>query len=137
MSQLTDLFTGIANAIRTKSGGTETIQAAGFATAITALPTLKMGTFTPASDYFHDFDIPGAVGLSNIVFLLMEKNDYQITGSKVLCGSIVGGVGVGCRCYNSANVYNDVEPTWDASTGKLDVGASWTFVGREYRWVAW
>ena len=38
MSQLTDLFTNIANAIRDKTGNSETISAANFPTAISNLP---------------------------------------------------------------------------------------------------
>ena len=39
MSALTDLFGGIADAIRNKTGGSEQIQAAQFATAISNIPT--------------------------------------------------------------------------------------------------
>nr|DAT33524.1 MAG TPA: hypothetical protein [Caudoviricetes sp.] len=137
MSQLTDLFTGVANAIRAKNGSSETIQAANFAATIAALPALKTGTFTPTSAYFHEIDILDAVGLSNIAFLLGAKDDYQITGDKILSGSIIDGVGVGCRCYNSTNIYNDATPTWDATTGKLSVDTTFTFADKEYRWVAW
>ena len=137
MSQLTDLFTGIANAIRAKNGSSGGIKAANFATAITALPALKTGTFTPTSDYIEEIDILDAVGLSNIAFLLGAIDSYQITGDKILSGSIIGGAGVGCRCYDSANIYNDATPTWDAATGKLSAGNSYTFADKEYRWVAW
>lgn len=137
MSQLTDLFSGIANAIRTKNGSSETIQAANFAATIAALPALKTGTFTPTGDYINEIDIADAVGLSNIAFLLGARNDYQITGDKILSGSIIGGAGVGCRCYDGANIYNDATPTWNAATGKLSAGSDYTFTDKEYRWVAW
>lgn len=137
MSQLTDLFTGIANAIRAKNGSSGTIQAANFAATIAALPALKTGTFTPTSDYINEIDIADAVGFSNLAFLVEEKNNYQISGTKMLCGVIIGGVAVGCRCYNSANIYNDATPTWTAATGKLTLDDSYTFADRRYRWVAW
>lgn len=137
MSQLTDLFSDIANAIRAKNGSSETIQASNFAATIAALPALKTGTFYPNSDYKQEIDITDAIGFSNLAFLVEEKNNYQISGSKMLCGAIIGGVAVGCRCYNSANIYNDATPTWTAETGKLTIGNSYTFVNRGYRWVAW
>ena len=137
MSQLTDLFSGIANAIRTKNGSSGAIQAANFATAIAALPASKTGTFSPNSEYKQEIDIADAIGFSNLAFLVEEKNNYQISGSKMLCGAIIGGVAVGCRCYNGANIYNDATPTWAAATGKLTLNDSYTFVDRVYRWVAW
>lgn len=137
MSQLTDLFTGIANAIRAKNGSSETIQAANFAATIAALPASKTGTFTPASGHINEIDIADAVGFSNLVFLVEEKSNYQISGNRMLSGVIIGDVAVGCRCYNSANIYSNATPTWTAATGKLTLDESYKFADRRYRWVAW
>ena len=136
MSQLTDLFTDIANAIRAKSGSSETIQAANFATTIAALPTLKTGTFTPTTDSPSEVDIPDAVGLSNIVFLLGDTSYNNLSSDIMLCGSIIGGIGVGCRRYRNGNVINNGAPTWDAVSGKLKTGSG-SFVIQAYRWVGW
>lgn len=137
MSQLTDLFTGIANAIRAKSGDSGTIKAANFATSIAELPALKTGTFDPNNEYNQEVTITSAIGLSNIIFLVEESKNYQINGDNVLCGSIVGATAVGCRCYNGGNIYNDVTPSWDSTSGKLNIGTSYYFADRVYRWVAW
>lgn len=136
MSQLTDLFTGIANAIRAKSGSSETIQAANFATTIAALPALKTGTFTPTVDFPTEVDIPDAVGLSNIVFLLGDRSYGDLSGDIMVCGSIIGGIGVGCRRYRNNNLINNGAPTWDAASGKLNTGSG-SFVFQAYRWVGW
>lgn len=58
MSQLTDLFTNIANAIRDKTGNSETISAANFPTAITNLPAgaeFHAGTPNNGSAYKYDW----------------------------------------------------------------------------------
>ena len=137
MSQLTDLFSGIANAIRTKSGSTESIQAANFAATISALPASKTGTFTPTDSFPTEVDIPDAAGLSNIVFLLGDKSYNDKTGDIILCGSVIGGIGVGCRRYMNGRVINNGTPTWDATSGKLNSGDAGAFVIQEYRWVGW
>lgn len=46
MSSLTDLFSNIANAIREKTGSSETIQASGFPAAIATIPTGSTVTIT-------------------------------------------------------------------------------------------
>lgn len=62
MSTLTDLFTSIANAIRTKKGTSETIQASNFPTEITNLPTGE-----DINDYIQSSLTSGSYSLSRSI----------------------------------------------------------------------
>ena len=54
---LTSLFSDIADAIRTKTGGTDTIVADDFPNVINELNTCYIGGETPSSDLGKDGDI--------------------------------------------------------------------------------
>lgn len=71
MSTLTDLFAGIAGAIRSKTGSSESIQAAQFAQAISAIPegaTVTVGNGDVSSDGNLQFPAgaASAIALINI-----------------------------------------------------------------------
>lgn len=62
MSQLTDLFTGIANSIRTKKGTSESIPAQNFASEITNLPT-----GVDINDYFRTSIASGTYSINRSI----------------------------------------------------------------------
>lgn len=128
MSALTDLFTGIANAIRGKTGGTDAIAATNFASAITALPSGAVsGTKSgiDQSTYFAD-----CVGKNNIMVCIAYTGP-GLTG-ELSCASVVDGHGYRQICGNSTA---DASPTWNKDTGTLYTGDASS--SRTYRYVAW
>lgn len=128
MSALTDLFTGIANAIRGKTGGTDAIAATNFASAITALPNGAVsGTKSgiAQSTYFAD-----CVGKNNIMVCIAYAGP-GLTG-ELSCASVIDGQGYRQICGNSTA---DASPTWNKDTGILYTGDASS--ARTYRYVAW
>lgn len=129
MSALTDLFTGIANAIRGKTGETGVIAASEFATAIAGLPAGAVSGEKKGlgnSTYFAD-----CVGKENIMVTIA----YAGPGlSGVLsCASVVGGVSYRQICGESTS---SGAASWDKDTGILVINNS-SSGSRTYRYAAW
>ena len=90
MSQLTDLFSSIANAIRGKTGSVDAIPASGFATAIAAIPagsevvftqvTLNPADYASTGKVVFSIAFPDAVGKDNIVAFIVQTDNYQSLG---------------------------------------------------------
>ena len=88
MSELTTLFTNIANAIRTKGGTTATLQASQFPTAIANLPsgggTIITGTITNTTGSAISnpaaFTIPQLVGCKNAIIIWNGGYGLGVTG---------------------------------------------------------
>ena len=148
MSQLTDLFTGIANAIRTKSGNTEAIQAADFATAIVNIP---VGTPIILIDVLKNdksggMSIPTAKGKQNIIITPYNENgwssNYTTKGvayiARVNNVSYYGAYSsLGGNPPNAGNV--GTTTVWDPESGTIPSWANMTLNGQPLRWigVAW
>lgn len=85
MSQLTDLFSNIANAIREKTGDTETIPAFNFPTAITNLPAgteFHVGVPNNGQAYQYDW-------LKNCTHIMgIAQANYTFGSSLIVVGFI-------------------------------------------------
>lgn len=91
MSTLTDLFAGIATAIRSKTGSSESIQAAQFANAISAIPegaTVTVGEGKVSNDGNLQFPT-GAANAIALIFINSSgySSDYYIAYGIAISGS--------------------------------------------------
>ena len=135
MSALTDLFSSIASAIRTKSGSSATITAANFPTAIANIPTGAVtGTWSNANQTrAMNITCTNAAGKQHCVIVFN------------------GAFAPLLACLYTSNIDNDVyysdkngahklgsAPTWNSNTGVMSLpNSQYPFMGREYRWYAW
>ena len=135
MSALTDLFSSIASAIRTKSGSSATITASNFPTAIANIPTGAVtGTWSNANESrAMNITCTNAVGKKHCVIV------FNGVFAPLLA------------CLYTSNIDNDVyysdrngghkvgaAPTWNPNTGVMSLpNSQYPFMGREYRWYAW
>ena len=129
MSALTDLFTGIANAIRGKTGGTDAIAASEFASAIAGLPAGAVSGEKDGlgnSTYFAD-----CVGKENIMVAIAYAGP-GLSGV-VSCASVIGGTGYRQICGETTG---SSAVSWASDTGILTVNNN-SSGSRTYRYVAW
>ena len=87
---LTDFFTQIANAIRSKDGTTDLIVATDFPQRILDIPSgggsglpdiIKTGTFTVAEDTAETITIPHGLGVTPTMFFIFPDNPEYIIGN--------------------------------------------------------
>lgn len=133
MSQLTDLFSNIANAIRGKTGNADTISAADFPTAISNIPATNMISGTIAAKQTNVLVIPDAIGKENCIAVLMgpvAAVDFMCTWANSVngqCGNI----------YNSKRAAGSANLSWHSDTGTFALSGSYVFLASNYFWVAW
>lgn len=72
MSELTTLFTNIANAIRSKTGDTSAIPATNFSSAINSIPSAQIKEIT-TSGASTSITVPGISGKSFVFTSTMQK----------------------------------------------------------------
>lgn len=72
MSELTTLFTNIANAIRSKTGDTSAIPATNFSSAINSIPSAQIKEIT-TSGSSTSITVPGISGKSFVFTSTMQK----------------------------------------------------------------
>ena len=147
MSQLTDLFSGIANAIRTKSGSTGAIQAADFATAIGNIPNgVDIVLIDVLTDGYWGLSIPSAIGKENIFIIPYNASGWSSSGTNEgqTYIAVVDGVkylghysgsggnpnGAGITSFNNL---------WNSTTGKISDNIVMELNDAQQRWigVAW
>ena len=141
MSQLTDLFSGIANAIRTKSGSNESIQAADFATAIGNIPNgVDIVLIDVLTDGYWGLSIPNAIGKENIFIIPYNADGWASSGShqgtayiaavngNEYLGYYTGKGGNGCM--GGVSWYST--KIWDSVTGKIADHLSVTPLGQTF-----
>lgn len=134
MSQLTDLFTNIANAIREKGGTSEQIAASAFAEQILSLPAGANITIeeVTTSGSAKSIVVPSGIGKDFCVILRTEQYTPG-TFTLLFCTNIgnTNGVG-GYRCYTSLPATSIVGQLvskftssdgmkWDKTTGTMTV----------------
>lgn len=135
---LTEVFSGIATAIRDKDGSSTPIPAEEFATRIAAIPSgsaVVTGTFTGSGSTPAPF--PAAVGKQNIVIIpdLVTYTDNL----SIAALAVFDGTHIICGYLNNHNRPDIVEFTWTPDTGTL----SWRDTsivfnaGVRYRFFAW
>ena len=139
MSQLTDLFSNIANAIRSKSGDTAQIPAANFASAIAELPTASYVTQTitatsSTSAFVAALNFPNLAGKKN--FVLICGNGFNTTTNPLASG--VSGSANVCVLIdgicNFAITYNsDVQENSNWNLNKLAISESGVISGMSWR----
>ena len=107
---LTDFFTQIANAIRSKDGTTEPIVATDFPQRILDIPSgsavdFTFGTVTPTADT-QTIEIEHGLGHKPTLFCLYAIGGIQAINSST-CSCIRTDYGdLGSGCYSSARMYN-------------------------------
>ena len=108
-TNLTELFTGIADSIRAKDGTSNPIAAINFADRINAIPT--GGSFDMASLNYVEIAAPSAYSeYSTLPDLTPYVNDFSKIVAMYWCGDTRGAVYVYIRGLNGNNVtlFNDV-----------------------------
>lgn len=139
MSQLTDLFSNIATAIRSKSGDSAQIPAANFASAIAQLPTASYVTQTitatsSTSAFVTALNFPNLAGKKNFVLICGTGFDTSYNplasganGSANVCVLIDG-------ICNFAIKYNsDPQESSDWELNKLAISNSGAISGMAWR----
>lgn len=112
MSALTDLFTGIANAIRGKTGGTDAITASDFASAIAGLPTgATHAAFTVTGNSTKSATIPELIGKTQVVGF---ATNYT-TGSRTITFAVTDDI----TGDNYGGNWSTGNMTWDSETGTI------------------
>ena len=148
---LTDFFTQIANAIRSKDGTTEPIVATDFPQRILDIPSgesvlpsnIKTGTFTVAEDTDETIIIPHGCGSTPINVFIYPDNPEYLIGN--IAYSFLGGttssayklvVTVNKAFAEKINVFNvDID---DTNITITDINNIYKFrAGAIYRWLAW
>lgn len=140
MSTLTDLFAGIAGAIRSKTGSSDVIQAAQFAQAISAIPegaTVTVGTGTVSNEGNLQFP----AGAANAVAILMRNesgfsSEYFVTCAQAISGSAPT---VSYSQWSSGNNQLGLTTsniTYTPETGIMRVTLS-GWKGYNYRLISW
>lgn len=133
MSQLTDLFSNIANAIRGKTGNADTISAADFPTAISNIPATNMISGTITAKQTNNLVIPDAIGKENCIAVLMgpvEVVDFMCTWANSVngrCGNI----------YNNKRAASSANLSWHSENGTFALSGSYVFRPSNYFWIAW
>lgn len=139
-TNLTTLFTNIANAIRVKTGGTEQIVAENFPTAITEMwgksGTLRMAgntvtdsrLITTANQYRLLLALYGELtsGIDAVIVLYLIKNKAEPSVVVSTCTTYKNGV--------FGHVGATFGATFDPSTGTITLPDNWKF-GNEYSFL--
>ena len=147
MSQLTDLFSGIANAIRTKSGSTGAIQAADFATAIGNIPNgVDIVLIDVLTNGYWGLSIPSAIGKENIFIIPYNASGWSSSGTHQGQTYIAVVDGVKYLGHYSGSRGNPNEAgiisfnnLWNSTTGKISDNIVMELNDAQQRWigVAW
>ena len=148
---LTDFFTQIANAIRSKDGTTEPIVATDFPQRILDIPSvesvlpsnIKTGTFTVAEDTVETITIPHGLGATPTMFFIFPDNPEYIIGN---IGYTFMGIAkdLGITFATKSNklmaiVYSIYTPTCD-DANIIITNTNTTYMlraGVTYRWFVW
>lgn len=134
MSQLTDLFTNIANAIREKGGTSEQIAASAFAAQILDLPAGANVTIEEVTTTYSAKSIVVPNGVGKDYCAILRTGQYTPdTFTLLFCTNIgnTNGVG-GYRCYTSqpatsivgqlvSKFTSSAGMKWDKTTGTMTV----------------
>lgn len=138
MSQLTDLFSNIATAIRSKSGDSAQIPAANFASAIAQLPTASYVTQTIKASgtqaYVTTLDFTNLAGKKNFVLICGQgfntTNNPLVSdgsGSASVC-VLIDGV---CNFAITRNSSTQENSNWNLN--KLAISESGVISGLKWR----
>lgn len=138
---LTEVFSGIATAIRDKDGSSTPIPAEEFAARIAAIPSgsaVVTGTFTGDGSTARPVTttISGAVGKQNIVIIpdLVSYTDNL----SIISLAAFDGTHISCGYLNNHNRPDILEFTWSSDTGTLSWNDTSIFnSGIRYRYFAW
>ena len=148
---LTDKLTAIADAIRSKTGGTDTMTLEKMAVEIAAIEidgggfTIQSGSFTPAENLFA-YEIKLTSPVQNFVYQKEAKELSAGVRTNVAFALIEGlyGFGLSTNAAGTAlagvhNAYeNGIKISDDGLTITLDRLISGSqFVTEQYTWVAW
>ena len=142
MSQLTDLFSNIATAIRSKSGDSAQIPAANFASAIAQLPTASYVTqtinATGSNAYVTTLDFPNLAGKKNFVLICGEG--FNTTSNPL----VSDGSGAASVCVLIDGVCNfaitrnsNVQEHYNWNLNKLAISDSGVISGLSWRFGNW
>ena len=152
---LSNLFSDIADAVRTKTGSAEEIIADDFPTAIAAIsgggtPTINgktfdCGTFTPASDITANYTVSHALGRTpEFLVLWTVNNDFAVQGVlgkwNANIGTVSRNVGVIAANGDPAAATGGNSSTYRSAAGAttLTLNCSATYpllAGVEYQWL--
>lgn len=147
MSELTQLFTNIANSIRAKTGGSAAIPANNFAAAIANIPTgtpVYFGVTAPTDGT----KLTTRPGCSHIVgYLTSDINQKIALSTGTILGFSIGVSHSGGTVSKAGGEFRiDLGSYWfsvNTSTGVVSVtddpsrGSIGSFYGPQYAWVAW
>ena len=142
MSQLTDLFSNIATAIRSKSGDSAQIPAANFASAIAQLPTASYVTQTikaaGSKAYVTTLDFPNLAGKKN--FVLICGQGFNTTSNPL----VSDGTGAASVCVLIDGICNfaikrnsSTQENSDWNINKLTISESGVISGMSWRLGNW
>lgn len=140
MSSLTDLFSNIANAIREKTGSSETIQASGFPAAIATIPTgstVTITQYTVANDG-DKFVVPEELRDSaNILAVRKSGSSAGVAGGTVNATflDLTRGNWAGIEAFQS--MASGTHATFDKETGIVTANENNVLVARfvAARWL--
>lgn len=135
MSTLTDLFANIANAIRAKTGDTNTISAANFPNAINNIPagaTVVTGTVRGTTT----LTISAAIGKANCIIL--NQGSDALTNPNITGGGHIDGISlIRTITFKSNTAYESGYTTcnWNSADGIMTIGTP--VGGQTYLYIAW
>ena len=142
MSALTTLFTEIAGAIRSKTGSSDSIQAAQFAQAISAIPegaTVTVGEGTVSSDGNLQFP----AGAANAIALIIINDSGYSSGYYIAYGIAISGnaPAILSATWDSNRTGNGIKTlysniTYTPETGIMRVTLS-GWKGNSYQLISW
>ena len=142
MSTLTDLFAGIAGAIRSKTGSSESIQAAQFAQAISAIPegaTVTVGE--GVVDNNGNLQFPA--GAANAIALILINFSGFSSESFIAYGIAISGSApiILSTVWNPDTKWNGIKAlytniTYTPETGIMRVTLS-GWKGKSYKLISW
>ena len=140
MSTLTDLFAGIATAIRSKTGSSESIQAAQFAQAISAIPegaTVTVGTAVVSNG--GDLQFPAgaanAIALLNLTYSKFNDKSYVFI-IEAISGQVPIITYAQWYSNNNAIGVNTSNATYTPETGVMHCSLS-GWKGERYTMYSW
>lgn len=143
MPTLSELFSDIANAIRDKSGSSDTIVAANFPTAISNMPAVTVGTSngvagqSSGSSTNNSLTITELVGKQNVV-IIRNDTSASFKPSRLTCwtASKYGSTKYTTLVASDGTIFTD-DGDWDATTGTYTIGSGRQFISGSYYWIAW
>lgn len=138
-------LTSIANAIRSKTGKSDTMTINEMPTEINNISAggeMITGIFE-LSNGAKTITIPECIGYDNIVFIYFY-NAYSASISsnyQVLLCSYINGQGYGISLASGSGWLISSTPTWDKTTGALYCGFAGSYYGFKttypYKYIAW